>query len=314
MERDRDTSGGALADSSGLLSGTPTATGDFSSTARVTDGAKAGASQALSLSVIQGKAGATIGPPPGTLTIVTSSLPNGTVGQTYGQTMVASGGSGSYVWSIDTGSLPSGLSLSGTGVLSGTPTTSGSFTFTLKVTDPDKNTATLAFGLVINSASSALTISTSSLPSGTINRSYSQSFTAVGGATPYKWSSGAGSLPRGLTLSGDGLLSGTPAQAGLFTFSVTVTDGIRNAAASTFNLTINGDATPVTIVTAALPPAIVDQPYKQQLEASGGVTPYTWSFSLGVMRPGLSLSASGPLIGNTEGDRPPFLCYLRAGR
>lgn len=100
---------------------------------------------------------------PTQLTITTTSLANGTAGTAYSTILAATGGQVPYTWSVASGALPGGLSLSSTGVLSGTPTASGSFTFTAAVADSSstKQTASQSLTLVIQAAtSSSLTITT----------------------------------------------------------------------------------------------------------------------------------------------------------
>ena len=70
------------------------------------------------------------------LSILVASLPDGTVGVAYQATLSASGGTGTYTWSVASGSLPPGLTLSGGGTISGTPTTTGTFAFIVSVSDP----------------------------------------------------------------------------------------------------------------------------------------------------------------------------------
>src|SRR4029079_2963375 len=104
--------------------GTPTATGTSNFTVQVKDSSGTTANKALSI---------TIAAP--ALTVSTSSLPNGTVGAAYGQTLSATGGTGGYSWSVTNGSLPAGLSLAADGTISGTPTATGPSNFTVQVKD-----------------------------------------------------------------------------------------------------------------------------------------------------------------------------------
>lgn len=89
-------------------------------------------------------------PPPPVLAIVSDgALPGGGVGVSYAHAFSASGGATPYSWSLQSGALPDGLSLSAAGVLTGTPTTAGTFNFTVRVTDKVNATATQAFAIVI---------------------------------------------------------------------------------------------------------------------------------------------------------------------
>ena len=151
-------------------------------------------------------------PPPPPLAITTTTLPGGTVGQPYSQSVTATGGAAPYSWSVVSGSLPPGLTLSPTGTpsatLSGTPTTQGTFNFTVQVADTASATDTQALSITI-AAAPALTVTTTSLPGGSVGQAYSQSVTATGGTTPYSWSLVSGSLPPGLGLSPTGTPSAT---------------------------------------------------------------------------------------------------------
>lgn len=132
-------SGLSLNSNTGYVTGTPTSSGTWSFTARVTDNASRTDDQNLSIRVDGG-----------VLTITTTRLPNGTVGTAYLQTFTASGGTTPYTWSISSGSLPAGLSLnSGAGVISGTPTSSGTSNFTVSVTDANLLTDDQSISIVI---------------------------------------------------------------------------------------------------------------------------------------------------------------------
>src|SRR5207247_3576048 len=134
----------------------------------------------------------------------------------YSQNLSASGGTPPYNWSITAGTLSGGLTLSGAGLLSGTPTNAGDFNFTVQVMDSASATATKAFTVRVNPP--ALIIASGSpFPAGTVGVAYSQTLTASGGQPPYDWAVSAGLWTGGLTLSGAGVLSGTPASEGTFT-------------------------------------------------------------------------------------------------
>jgi hypothetical protein len=252
---------------------------------KVTDSVSGSATASLSL---------TINSP--ALAITTSSLPAGTVGVSYAQTLGASGGTSPYSWSVSNGSLPAGLSLAASGAVSGTPSAAGSSNFTVKVTDSTSASATAALSLTINSP--ALAITTSSLPTGTAGVAYSQTLGASGGSPPYSWSISSGALPGGLNLSPGGAISGTPSAPGTATFSAQVTDGA--GAKATAALAIQVQPAPLQITTATLAPATVGANYNQTLKASGGSPPFLWTLSSGLLPSGLTLDSGGAIHGTPK--------------
>jgi hypothetical protein len=161
---------------------------------------------------------------PNPVTIATTSLPNGTVGIAYSISVTASGGTTPYTYAAS--GLPSGLSISAsTGAITGTPAQSaiGTASVAITVTDstqPTAQSATANLNLAILPAK--LTITTASLPSGTVGVAYSTSIAASGGTAPYTFS--ASSLPGGLSIhASTGAITGTPAASSAGTASVTIT-------------------------------------------------------------------------------------------
>ena len=148
---------GLILSTGGGISGTPTVAGASTLTGRVTDSASSFANQALTIMI-------TIS---GGLSIVTGSLPSGTVGVPYSQALTARNGITPYkAWAITAGSLPPGLLLSDlggvlTGLLNGVPSKSGTFSFTIQVTDNANATATKQFSLIVSPGAGAISISTS---------------------------------------------------------------------------------------------------------------------------------------------------------
>ena len=269
--------------SSGLISGTPTSSGNFNFTAQVTDSVGRTAVKAFDV---------TINPP---LTITTASpLPVGVVAAPYSRSLTASGGTLPYTWVRTAGSLPPGLIFSSSGdssaLISGTPASPGNFNFTAQVTDSGGRTAVKAFDVTINPS---LTITTASpLPVGVDGTPYSQNLTAIGGTLPYTWVRSAGSLPAGLDLSSNGLISGTPTSAGNFNFTAQVTDSGGRTAVKAFDVIINP---PLAITTASpLPSGTEGTAYSHPLAALGGIPPYSWSVT--GLPSGLTLNATNGVI------------------
>ncbi len=212
------------------------------------------------------------GPVPLTLQPCASS---GQVGVPYNSSLVATGGTPPYQFSISSGSLPGGLTLnSSTGAITGTPMTAGTFSFTATVSDstsPTPQTVNSNTSTVIAPALAALTLQ-SSASSGQVGVAYSSALVASGGTPPYQFSISSGSLPGGLTLNrSTGAITGTPTASGTFNITATVTDSTTPTPQ-----TVNSN----TSITIAPPPALTLQPpaangqvgvvFNSPLVASGG--------------------------------------------
>ena len=198
--------------------------------------------------------------PPQALAISTTSLPGGEVGQSYEGTIVGSGGTPPYRWSVPSGSLPNGLAIdSASGIISGKPAKAGTFNFAIKLQDSSasKGSAESQMSMQIASASTtpgALQISTTSLPNGQVGASYDSSVVATGGTPPYHWSVASGSLPTGLNLnSASGVISGQPADAGNFSFAIDVVDSSAGKASAQSSMSIQ--------IAAATPPVPTTSTY-----------------------------------------------------
>jgi len=163
------------------------------------------------------------------LTVLTTVLPNGTQGQAYvgptGVPLLTLNGLPPVGWTVSAGAMPPGLGLVttlGVTTVTGTPTTQGSFTFSLTATDALARTGTQQYTVVINAP---LTITTTSVPDGQVGIAYSSTLAANGGSTPYGWLVVSGSLPPGLFLNPlTGAITGSPTTAGDYAFTVQVTD------------------------------------------------------------------------------------------
>jgi hypothetical protein len=288
----------ALAPSTGVISGIPSASGNFSFGISVTDSSAQSATATVPLII-----GATSGATSTVLTITSTSLPTGAIGSGYSNSLQATGGTAPYTWSFVSGNLPAGLSLStSTGLISGTPTASGTATFTAAVTDASSPGQTRSVTLSLVIAPSTLAIATSALPPGTQSSSYSRALQATGGTSPYTWSISSGTLPAGLSLaSSTGLVSGTPTASGNFSFGVTVQDAGSPAqtASATITLSLVAAGTPLAISSTTLPGGTSNQAYSATLNATGGKAPYTWSIPPNTLPAGLSLNQSTGLISGT---------------
>lgn len=168
----------------------------------------------------------------------TSPLPNATLNTSYSATLAATGGLAPITYTVASGSLPAGLSLSSAGVLSGSPSVIGSFNFTAQAADSSGLTATKSFSLVVIGP---LTITSGNSASGEIGLPFRFAETATGGVSPYAWSVTQGTLPAGLTLSSStGTVSGSPTgSAGNATLTFTVADSTGKTASHVVTIDIN---------------------------------------------------------------------------
>jgi hypothetical protein len=218
----------------GVISGTPTIAGNYPFTVQVADSQLPPADTSTPLSI-------TVNSTLTQLTISTTALPPGSQNSSYNAMLAATGGGTPYTWSLVSGTLPSGLSLnSSTGAITGTPAGGGVSTFTVKVADSEGSpqTATKQLSITINPAV-PLSISTTSLPNGTVGTQYSAPITAIGGVYPYTWSVISGTLPTGLSLnSSTGTISGMPVLAANSSFTVQVTDSETPVVSATAQLSI----------------------------------------------------------------------------
>ncbi|MEK6301846.1 MAG: putative Ig domain-containing protein [Acidobacteriota bacterium] len=233
---------------------------------------------------------------PSALSIATTSLPDATVGVSYSRTLVASGGRPEYAWLVESGALPPGLSMSQSGGISGTPSTGGTFNFSLRVTDANGGSAAKALTLVVKPAA-PLSITSTQLPKASVGATYSQNLGASGGQTPYTWSIQSGNLPEGMTLNQIGVISGTPERSGSASFVLRLTDATASSVSATLSIIINPSALILNLNTASLPDAIVGQDYSQTLNAEGGDPPYRFEITSGRLPEGLRLSSTGVVSG-----------------
>jgi hypothetical protein len=177
-----------------------------------------------------------------TVVVTTTSLPNAAPGVAYSQSLQVTGGAAPYTWALLTGALPTSLSLSAAGVISGTPTVAGTYTFTVKATDAGANIGNSG---TLSILVPGIAITTTSVNPASIGVPYTQTLTESGGTGPFTWSTSADSvLPAGITLSSAGVLSGTTGDVpGPYGFTAIVTDSLSNVATAALTLTLSAGST-----------------------------------------------------------------------
>jgi hypothetical protein len=241
-----------------------------------------------------------------------ATCPTGTVGQPYSLTIYLAppdGGRGEDFgcarFSVSSGTLPPGLSISDEGIISGTPTQAGSYDFYLTVTYDKptycKSSSDDRFIININPAKPRLIVSTASLPDASINQAYTAPALSASGGTVSSWTLAAGTLPPGLTLNPNGVISGTPTQSGVFTFTVqangdgtTDTKQLSIFVLAPLDLGLAPNGTPV----AAQPVAVnmkLATPFTWGVKATGGREPYTYSANR--LPAGITLNPDGTVTG-----------------
>ena len=238
-----------------------------------------------------------------TISVSPSALPGGAVGTAYSQSLTASGGQAPYSFStsLASGALPGGLSLSGSGVISGVPTASGTFTFTVHGTDSSTTTpasfTSAQLSLTISAAVSAPTASPVSAKVTYGSTKNAVSLVLGGGAAS---SVAVAKSPGHGTATASGTsITYTPVTGyfGADSFTYTASNSSGTSAAATVSVTVS--APTISVLPSALPGGAVGTAYSQSLTASGGQAPYSFSTSLasGTLPGGLSLSGSGVISG-----------------
>jgi sugar lactone lactonase YvrE len=272
---------------SGVLSGTvpPRTVSRFIVTITADNGIAPSASQQFTLDVIA---------PP--LTLTAPGTLTGNVTNPFSAKLTASGGIGPYTWSRVSGALPAGLSLSSGGVITGTPTATGTSTFTVSARDSANPFAAQASeSVTIAIAARKLTITTSKLASASVGTAYAQSLSAAMGINPLHWSIASGALPSGLSLNaGSGTISGVPTQPGTSSFTVRAQDSTTPTAmtaTATLSLTVHPAVQPAVYVTNGNSAV-----HSFALGASGNVAPLS-----AIAGPATGLNGTTAVVIDTNG-------------
>ncbi|ROP28170.1 intein/intein [Couchioplanes caeruleus] len=260
----------------GVVSGTPTTVGSSPVSVTATDAGQRTHTTTFTWNIV---APITIGNPGGQV---------GPTGVAYAKTLTASGGTTPYRWSA-TG-LPAGLSIdAATGVISGTPTTAGSQTTKVTVTDKNGITGSVSFSF----ATGVIVTYPSSRGSGIGMPITPLAIKAAGGTGDYTWT--ATGLPPGLSIDpASGVITGTPTTNGVYTAKVTATDAARVSGATSFPWTI---AAAPELTNPGTVHATTGIALSHQMTATGGKAPYTWSAT--GLPAGLTIKASTGLITGT---------------
>jgi Putative Ig domain len=267
---------GLTMSSSGTISGTPTVSGTFPYTVTVKDAN--GNTGTVNCSV-------TVAPPVSANCVSITAVQGVMITPV---TMVGSGGvGGPYTFSA-TGLL-SGLTMSSSGTISGTPTESGTFSYTVTVKDSAGNAGTVNCSVTVCSPPTATCVSITAVQGVAITPVTITGSGGVGG--PYTFS--VTGLPSGLSISTSGTISGTPTVTGTFSYTVTVKDSAGNTGTVNCSVTINSPPTASCVSITAIQGVAITPVTMTGSGGAGG--PYT--FSATGLPPGLSMSSTGTISG-----------------
>lgn len=303
-----------LDETTGVISGTPTPAAESAQvTVQVRDSSnppQTATSQTIAITINN----------PGLQIVTLSPLPTGVAGIAYtALQLVATGGDSTYTWTVPSGqaSLPSGMTLSSAGLLSGTPLAAGVFQFTARVTDGANANVERQYSLTITPVISALSPNFRAAGSTDLVLQIS-GFGFVGGATVVNF--GTTQIPTG-SVAVNGGTEATPATTALLTVPgsalttpgpVSVTVSVAGAASNARTFTVVGDTNLTITNESALGTRTAGTTFSVDLEATGGNGNYTWSLATGsALPPGLSLNAGTGVISGTLNQAGSFSFTVR---
>jgi uncharacterized protein (TIGR03437 family) len=235
----------------------------------------------------------TLAPPP-MVTVNSGALPAGVVGTPYFAQLTAQGFG--VITFQPAGPLPPGLTLTGAGTLTGTPTQAGLFSISVTAFDSNNTPGTGVFTVSISAPPEPpppLLVTSASLPSGVVGTPY--------GPAQLSTSGGSGSvtytvngLPPGLTATSNGVISGTPTIDASVSLAVTARDTSGNSASANVGLNIRPR---LTFSGSSDFTATQGRIFNSTLTATGGFSPYTFSLLSGSLPSGVTLASNGALTG-----------------
>lgn len=263
--------------STGAISGSPTALGVFTVTVTATDSNTDSDSESFTLTVRD------------PLTLTGGGIGTFPLGASMSHSITASGGQQPYSYAAYSG-VPPGLTVSSLGVLSGTPTTAGSYSMNVAVTDQIYGYQMSTFTITI---SSSLAVTLSGVSTVTANAPVSGQ-AGASGSGPFTFAISSGSLPAGVTLSAQGVLSGAPTQAGTFNFDVRATNQSSQTGTASFSWTVNP---PLQVQFANVPSVNVMTRVEVVSSVSGGTFPYSCSVVSGTVASGLFVESDCSMSG-----------------
>ncbi len=278
------------------LNGVPSTAGTFTFGLNVNDEYQNFATRSFSV---------TINPQPSFNSI---TLPAGNVSVAYATSNIASarvGGTAPFTFSVTSGILPPGISLSSSGLLSGTPSAGGIFSFSVGVTDAAGATASATVQVTIIAPNpDPLRFSTMTLENATVGINFTQLLQAAGGSPPYRFSLRSGSTAPGTSLSPDGQIRGVPATAGTYRFEVELADNAGGRVAAVFSMAVFQGNFRLGCPNTS---AEFGVNYLSMANVIGGSQPYSFSLPDGRLPGGLVLDAATGTISGRPNTAGPFV-------
>jgi hypothetical protein len=225
------------------------------------------------------------------MTITTASLPAATAGKAYTTTIVQAGGDAPVSFALTSGSLPTGLTLSTAGVLSGTPTVTGSFPIIVTATDNGGCPISKSYTLTV--ACFTFSPAGPALTNAVQNVAYTNTLTATGGVGAVTYSLASGTLPPGLSLVGN-KIQGTVTTPGSYAFTISASDTIGCAPSRAYTMNV----VCMTVSPATLTAATSGVAYTKTFTKTGGTGAVTWSLT-GTLPAGMSFNALTAILSGT---------------